>query len=306
MADLGLAREFMNSHARLLDRHRLELLFDAGKPEAVLTALAAYANDDGGFGWALHPDLRSTTSQPVAAIHAFEILEEVSAVTSPMAAQLCDWLDHVSLSDGGLAFALPHSDVPGSTPMWGEADSGRSSLLITCAVCAIAHRITDRYPAVAEHRWLSRATDYCLTQIAAMEQPSMAIELRFALHLLDALHDKDAAAAGELRRLAGFLPATGTMPVRGGADGEAMRPLDFSPEPGRPLRALLAEDVIADALDVLAAEQDRDGGWDVDFTVYSPAAALEWRGDATVRALRTLQANGRLGAYTRTRQGGIR
>ena len=42
----------MNSHARLLDRRRLELLFDEGKPDAVLTALAAYANDDGGFGWA--------------------------------------------------------------------------------------------------------------------------------------------------------------------------------------------------------------------------------------------------------------
>ena len=93
---------------------------------------------------------------------------------------------------------------------------------------------------------------------------------------------------------------------RGGADGEAMRPLDFSPEPGRPLRALLAEDVIADALDVLAAEQDRDGGWDVDFTVYSPAAALEWRGEATVRVLRALLVNGRLGAHTRTHRGGIR
>jgi hypothetical protein len=86
------------------------------------------------------------------------------------------------------------------------------------------------------------------------------------------------------------------MPVKGGAEGEAMRPLDFSPEPRRPLRALLTEDVIAGALDWLAAEQDPDGGWDVDFTVYSPAAALEWRGEATVRALRILQANGRLGA----------
>ena len=86
------------------------------------------------------------------------------------------------------------------------------------------------------------------------------------------------------------------MPVAGGAEGEAMRPLDFSPEPDRPLRALLAEQVIADALDALAAEQDRDGGWDVDFTVYSPAATLEWRGEATVRALKILQANGRLAA----------
>ena len=296
MADLNRAHEFMNSHARMLDRRRLELLVGDGEPEAIVTTLAGYANRDGGFGWALHPDLRSATSQPVGAMHAFEVLEEVPSVTSPMAADLCDWLDRVSLPDGGLPFALPHGDEAGSAPMWARADSSRSSLLITCAVCAIAHRIASRYPAVAEHRWLSRATGYCLAQIAAIKRPGMAIELRFALQLLDALHDEDTGAARELRRLGAFLPASGTMPVEGGAEGEAMRPLDFSPEPGRPLRGLLGHNVIAADLDRLAADQDPDGGWDVDFTVYSPAARLEWRGEATFRALKVLQANRRLDA----------
>ena len=35
-----------------------------------------------------------------------------------------------------------------------------------------------------------------------------------------------------------------------------------------------------------------DGGWRVDFASYSPAAALEWRGYATVRAVSVLQRNG--------------
>jgi hypothetical protein len=34
-----------------------------------------------------------------------------------------------------------------------------------------------------------------------------------------------------------------------------------------------------------------DGRWSVDFQSYSPAAALEWRGYATVRALSVLRAN---------------
>jgi hypothetical protein len=294
MADLQKAHEFMHSHARLLDRRRLDLLVGGGDPEALLATLAAYANDDGGFGWALHPDLRSATSQPVGAIHAFEIFEEARGVSSPMAAGLCDWLDRVSLPDGGLPFALPFSDDAGSTPMWAEWDPSRPSRLITCAVTTIAHRIADRYPAVAQHRWLARATDYCLGAVAAMDRAGMAIEFKYGLQLLDALHDRDAGAAQELRRLGAFLPASGTMPVAGGAEGEAMRPLDFSPDPDRPLRALFDEAVIDDALDRLAAEQDQDGGWDVDFTVYSPAATLEWKGDATIRALKILQANGRL------------
>lgn len=120
----------------------------------------------------------------------------------------------------------------------------------------------------------------------------MAIELRFALELLDALQGTQPAAADELRRLASFLPASATMAVAGGIEGEEMRPLDFSPWPGRPIRALIDEAVVACALDELAAEQDAGGGWDVDFAVHSPAAALEWRGEATVRAVRILRANG--------------
>jgi hypothetical protein len=295
MADLHQAREFMAANARLLDRRRFEALAGDGDPEATLAVLGGYGNADGGFGWALHPDLRSATSQPVAAIHVFEILEEVGAEASTVATSLCDWLDHASLAEGGLPFALPFDDGAGSAPMWAAADSSQSSLLITCAVCAGAHRITHRNPAIAEHRWLSRATEYCLAEIAAMRRPAMAIELRFALELLDALHDRNAGAADELQRVGSFLPASATIPVEGGAEGEAMRPLDFSPVPGRPLRELIAEDVIAAALDALEAGQDRAGAWDVDFTVYSAAAELEWRGEATVRAIRVLRANGRLG-----------
>jgi hypothetical protein len=291
--DIELAREFMTSQARLLDRRRYEVLFGDADPESAVAALAGYANPDRGFGWALHPDLRSKSSQPVAAIHAFDVLEEIAPLTSPLAVSLCDWLDRVSLADGGLPFALPHADAAGSAPMWAGADPRQASLLITCAVCAIAHRVAVHDPAVAEHPWLARATEHCRRAIAALEQPTMAIEFRFVLQLQDAVHGKDGDSR-ELERLGALLPASGTMPVEGGAEGEAMRPLDFSPEPDRPLRAFLRDDVIADDLDRLVADQREEGGWDVDWAIYSPTAALEWRGDATVRALKVLKANGRL------------
>jgi hypothetical protein len=71
-----------------------------------------------------------------------------------------------------------------------------------------------------------------------------------------------------------------------------MRPLDFAPLPGRPARQLFDDAVIAADLRRLAAGQQDDGGWTVDFDSYSPAAALEWRGYATVAALTILHANG--------------
>jgi hypothetical protein len=73
-----------------------------------------------------------------------------------------------------------------------------------------------------------------------------------------------------------------------------MRPLDFAPTPGGPARALFSPGVVEADLQRLAAAQQADGGWRVDFTSYSPAAALEWRGHATVGALLQLRADGLL------------
>src|ERR1700750_1326048 len=105
--DLHAAADFMATHARLLDRRRFELRSGVADAAAALAALDGYRNPDGGYGWGLDPDLRSPESQPATAAHAFELFEEVAPATSAHAVALCDWLDSVTLDDGGLAFALP-------------------------------------------------------------------------------------------------------------------------------------------------------------------------------------------------------
>jgi hypothetical protein len=77
----------------------------------------------------------------------------------------------------------------------------------------------------------------------------------------------------------------------GGAEDEAIRALDFAPRPDRPVRALFSQETIDAELRRLVEEQHDDGGWAVDFKSYSPAAELEWRGYATVRAAAILRDN---------------
>ncbi len=115
--------------------------------------------------------------------------------------------------------------------------------------------------------------------------------LAFALQLLDAVHDREAAAPGLLARLAEHVPRDGRLRVTGGLADEALRPLDLAPEPGRPARTVLDDAAVAADVERLTSEQEEDGGWSVDFQTYSPAAALEWRGYATVRALSVLRQN---------------
>lgn len=292
MTDLAAAAAFLTTHGRVLDRRRLDLIFGSGTPDGVLTALAAHRNPDGGFGWGLESDLRSPASQPVCALHALEILDEVSAPTG-MAVDLCGWLESATLADGGLPFAGVEADGPGSAPWWAAADPLASSLHMTSAITGQALRLARHDPAVASHPWLERATDHCWRTITALEEPPGAYELVYILRFLDAITPSRPEAAGMLERLTETLSPDWEQAVEGGVEGEKLRPLDFSPWPSGPLRELVPEPVIEADLDRLEGGQRHDGGWTVDFVSFSPAASLEWRGHATVGALTLLRAHGR-------------
>jgi hypothetical protein len=289
--DLPAATAFMATHGRQLDRRRFELLLGEAEPHAALSAVNAYRNPDGGYGWGLEPDLRAVESQPGGAMHAFEVFEEVAPAGSAEALKLCDWLASVSLSDGGLPFALPVSDPAGCAPFWAQADPASPSLQITAFVAAIVQRLAADDPAVAGHRWLSRAAEFCFDAIEALGDAPHALALTAALGFLDAVTDSRPEASALLARLGKLIPADGLVRVQGGLEDEAMRPLDFAPTPGRPVRALFDAEVIAAELERLAGLQRDDGGWAVDFRSYSPAAELEWRGYATVRAVSILRRN---------------
>jgi hypothetical protein len=294
MPDLDRAAAFMATHARLLDRRRLALARGAGAHELAIAALAGYANPDGGFGWGLEPDLRGPTSQPGGALHAFELLEEVAPATSPIALRLLDWLDAIALEGGALPFALPGAGGPGDGPWWAMSDPREPSLHATAMLAAAALRVCAFDAAAAAHPWPGRAVAWCRPRIEALTSVGDAYETRFVLDLLDALAEREAWAGAELARIVALLPASLEVPVGGGADGEVLRPLELAPRPAGPLRDALDSAVLARALDALAGEQAQDGGWTVGFPAQSPISALEWRGYATVGAVRLLRAAGRL------------
>lgn len=71
------ARTFIYRNARPLDVARWQYHFEGGSKEAVLTALAAYQNEDGGFGHALEADAWNPNSSPIQTWTATEILREI-------------------------------------------------------------------------------------------------------------------------------------------------------------------------------------------------------------------------------------
>lgn len=307
--DLVAAQAFIDTHARLLDRRRYALLSGSdggggvrgascsadGERAAVLAALEAYGNPDGGYGSGLEPDLRSPESQPAAAGHAFEVFAEVAPLISSRAVALCDWLGSITLPDGGLPFVRPLTSRAGVAPWFSGGDPAVSSLQITAFIVAGGHRVAAHDPAVAGHPWLERATAYCLNSIAALNEAPFAYTLAFSIRVLDVLHDRRSEAPRLMDVLAAHVPPDGRVPVAGGAEGETLRPLDIAPDPDGPARALLDTAAVAADLRRLAGDQRDDGGWTVDYLPISPAGSLDWRGYVTVKAIATLRRNGALG-----------
>ena len=284
MIDLDAARTFIASHGRLLDRSRFALLADGEPPEPVLRALAAYVNDDGGFGRALEPDVRDPSSQPLAVLSAFEVLEEAGAGDDPLGLAALDWLETVTEDDGGIPFLLPSAEgaphAPFLTPGTG------SSFHMTVAVTAAALRLSD---AARAHPWVVRAAEYCWSHLPG--EGAFAFELKYALEFLDAVPDAERAAAA-LEALRPLIPPDRGLPVRGGVEGEELALHVLAARPGRS-RTLFDADAVERAIDAHLAAQREDGGWDFDWLAWNPAVAWEWRGRLTAQAVALMRQNGR-------------
>ncbi|MCP2263759.1 hypothetical protein ACFQHV_03655 [Promicromonospora thailandica] len=284
--DLAAARRFLYDDARLLERHRVAVLFDGAPAAPVLDALRPYRNDDGGWGHALEPDLRGPDSQVSGALSALEVLAELGPGTGPevqaLARETADWLSSVSLPDGRVPHVLPTAAGYPAAPWMVPNDGG----MLTFGIAAHLWELG------VEHPWLDAATAWCWRQLDG-EAMVGGYTVHFAVAFLDAVPEPDRAAAA-VERLRPALRADGTIPVDGGQDGEVLRPLTISPRPGTPSRALYTTAQIAVELDRLEHEQLDDGGWEFDFLHWSPGQTVDWRGIVTLGALAALRRHGRL------------
>jgi hypothetical protein len=283
--DIEAARQFVHANARLIDRHRMAAMLDGAPVEPLLTALRAYRNEDGGFGHALEPDVRCPGSQPAATLQALEVLLEAGATDDPMVGEAAEWVSGVAGPDGGVPTVLPSALGHPRAP-WMEPSPAAGFL--TYALAGALWRAGAGKP------WLDQATEWCWDQLEN-DADVGGYTVKFAIDFLDAVPDP-ARAAAAVARLRPALDDRGCIPVAGGTEDEKLTPLQLSPLPGSASRSLFTDAQIGADLDRLAAGQQEDGGWTVDYLAWCPGQALEWRGIATLGALHVLRANGRLGS----------
>ncbi len=284
--DLSKATNFIWRTARLLDRHRFAFLFLDGTRDAVLRALHPYQNPDGGFGNALEPDLRGPVSQPMPSWSALCVLDEINAFDDPMAHHICQYLLTITTSEGGVPFVLPSAHAYPRAPWWQSVEHASAALNPTAAIAGLLHKHRIRHP------WLDRATLYCWDQIAAL-QATDAYEMRAILPFLEYVPERERAEQA-FARIGPKILEQHLVALDPAEPGEVHTPLNFAPRPDSLARRLFTDEIIDAHLDALVAAQQEDGGWPINWHVWTPATGLEWRGWATIEALKTLRAYGRL------------
>jgi hypothetical protein len=284
--DFNAAAAFVAAHARVIDRRRFQRLFENGPAAPVRDAVAAYRNDDGGFGHALEPDCRAPGSQPAAVAMALRIMNDTDAWDEGLVRGACDWLSAVAPAEGGAAFVEPTLAGWAHAPWWVPEEGHPASLIATGMIAGTL------YARGVSHPWLDGAAEVMWNRIAKTAEPG-AYEMFGVLGFLQHVPDRDRARE-VFGRVGPLILERNLVALDPEAPGERHGVLEFAPEPDSLARALFDDTTVQAHLDHLARSQKDDGGWTFNWPSWSPAAELDWRGFLTVDALRVLRANGRL------------
>lgn len=132
------ARLFIYRNARPLDIARWHYHFQGGGREAVLEALAAYQNEDGGFGHALEPDAWNLNSAPIQTWAATELLREIGMTDAahPIIRGILRYLASGKDFDGRFWFntVASNNDYP-HAPWWHAGNQSTQALGYNPTAC---------------------------------------------------------------------------------------------------------------------------------------------------------------------------
>ena len=284
-ADLEAAEQFLAANARVLERRRFAWLFRDGSGEPVRDAVAAFRNDDGGFGHALEPDGRGPESQPAAVLTALSVLDECDVWDDELARSACDWLATTEPDGGGTPFVMPGVEQWPHGPWWRPAEGLPASLTTTGQVLEPLLRRG------VEHPWVERATAWLWSKVEDPGEPD-PYDVHGLVAFLDGVRDTERATQA-VEALTPVIRGA-TAPPRPGGPPDIHRAIEYATRPDAVARRAFDPDQLQADLDALEAEQREDGGWMFTWAAWSTVAEAEWRGVVTIEALKTLRAYGRL------------
>ncbi len=298
------ARRFLKTEARPLERTLFEFHFEGGSVEVVMGELAAFQNDDGGFGRALEPDLRTPSSSALATGIGLRILKELgSTVEALMARQAVTYLGETLDPSAWVWQVAPgDSNHHPHAPWWHDEEGSLARTFDDFLVIPRAELLAllIHYSSLVPAAWLLELTERTLDDLQTIEPLGTGggDDLVYALRLAETAELLDSWRNPLLSRLRAVVPKVVS---RDPAEwsGYCIKPLKVAPSPTSPVADLLG-DLLYVHLDYLIENQRSSGAWDPVWSwgeAYPEAwakARREWQGCLTLDNLIILRSYGRL------------
>lgn len=281
------AANFIWQHGRLLERRIFEYFFFEGSKDHVITALRAYQNDDGGFGHALEPDLRTPESQPLYMEFALRTLYDCNIKDQQLSLRACEYVSkHADLSKGIPTIYQSSLNYPHAAH-WDHAHATAPSFDRLTGLVGLL-----KWQGIS-HPWLDSAVDICLEYILTNKFDD-AHTILTSFCLLESLPQTEQITQ-LFNKLSNELLTTAKF-IRMDAYSEdyGLSPLDFAPSPSSYCSRIFMKDTIAQHLQALTSQQHDDGGWQITWQPPGEAAKLEWRAYLTLKNLIILKAYGEI------------
>ena len=147
------ARRFVYQNARPLDFARWKLYFENGPREAVWDALAAYQNQDGGFGYGLEVDCLCPVSTPIQTWQATMTLRETGLFdrNHPIVRGIISYLTSGAAFDGHFWSAVvPEGNDYPHAPWWSYDANAQPTYNPTASLAGFLLRVSEKGDAAYE------------------------------------------------------------------------------------------------------------------------------------------------------------
>lgn len=142
-------RNWVYRNARPIELALWQYEFENGSKEAVLSALAFFQNEDGGFGHALEPDNWNPNSTPYTTLYAIGILEEIEFTDTkhPIMQGIVRFLESGKhLEEYGWDFNIQSNDNYPHAPWWSysKEENVYESIGVTLGLCCFILKYTSK------------------------------------------------------------------------------------------------------------------------------------------------------------------
>ncbi len=291
------AVHYITQEGRPLERALYAYYFAGGSADDVLKELAAFQNDDGGFGHGLEPDFRLNDSSVIATTVGMQYFGDLKTDGDhPMVAKACQYLVNTYNPQTMKWPIIPaNSDDAPHAPWWvHDGDLEKSMSNPRAEIAGYLNAYPQHFPDEMREKVTTSVVDYLTSQPDKMEMHDLMCYIRF-LENADLEEAAKAILQEKLRRIVNSTVERNPETWK----EYGLPPLTLIASPDSPFAADFA-DTIPQNLDFMIESQSEDGTWKPNWSWFGlwpeewEQAKRDWTSRLTLDNLHRLRSFGRI------------